>query len=69
MKQPKTKITDIHGTDWGIKKVKTLHWNIEDKLNTIEVEFASGTMTMYDLDDEGVFTNPQGNMKGVIIWE
>ena len=67
MKQPKIKITDIHGQDWGIKKVKTIHWNIEDKLNTIEVEF-SGTMTMYDLDDEGVFTNPQGNMKGVIIW-
>jgi len=26
-------------------------------------------MDMYDLDDEGVFTNPHGNMKGVIIWE
>jgi hypothetical protein len=68
MKQPKIKITDIHGKDWGIKKVKTLHWNLDGKLNTIQVDF-SRTMDMYDLDDEGVFTNPHGNMKGVIIWE
>ena len=68
MKQPKIKITDSHGQDWGIKKVKTLHWNLEGKLNTIQVDF-SGTMDMYDLDDEGVFTNTHGNLKGVLICE
>ena len=68
MKQPKIKITDIHGQDWGIKKVKTLHWNLEGKLNTIQVDFTE-TMGMYDLDDEGVFTNTHGNLKGVLIWE
>ena len=68
MKQPKIKITDIHGKDWGVKNVKTLHWNLDGKLNTIQVDFTE-TMDMYDIDDKGVFTNTHGNMKGVIIWE
>lgn len=66
MKQLNIKITDIHGKDWGVRKIKTLCWNLEGNLNTIQVDF-SGTMDMYDLDNEGIFTNPQGNMKGVIV--
>jgi hypothetical protein len=71
MKQPKIQITDIHGEDWGVKKVTHLGWNINGNLVEIKVDFMGNyydLMVMYDIDCTGTFTNIHGNLKGKLIF-
>jgi hypothetical protein len=72
MKQLKIHITDIHGTDYGIKKVTCIVWNPEGKIVEILVDFMGeyrDLMAMYDIDCTGIFTNNSGNLKGELIFD
>jgi hypothetical protein len=72
MKQPKIHITDIHGKDFGIKKVINLEWNTSGKLVKITVDFMGeyrDLMGMYDIDSTDIFTNVHGNLKGELIFD
>jgi hypothetical protein len=67
MKQPKIRITDVHGTNFGIKNVTSVGWNIDGGLVEIKVDFMGNyydLMAMYDIDCTGIFTNNPGNLKG-----
>jgi hypothetical protein len=72
MKQPKIHIVDKNGTDFGVKDVVTLSWNLDGVLSAIQVDFMGkhrDLMPMYIIDGNPVFINPYGNLMGRIIWD
>jgi len=73
MKQPKVKVTDINGKEWGFKKVTSMNWDHLGNLWMISVDFMetgiSGEMSpFYDYDRTGEFVNRHGNLKAKLIF-
>lgn len=62
MIQPKVKITDINGQDFGIKNVLGVFWDANGVIIGIEVYFGNKTIFI-DHNKNGIFTNPKGNLK------
>lgn len=72
MKQPKIKITDTNGKNWGHRKIISMNWNNIGVLWLITVDFmesgnSNDFATFYDYDNTSEFTNIHGNLKGIII--
>lgn len=72
MKQPKIKITDTNGKDWGYKKVMSMHWDNDGRLWVVNVDFMeSGNSNEFSpfYNYTGEFTNVHGNLKGEIVFD
>ena len=67
MKQPKMRIKDLNGKDWGDKKVTSMHWN-NSLLWIIIVDFmddgdSSGHLAFY-IKDNGKYISENENLIG-----
>jgi hypothetical protein len=72
MKQPKIKITDTNGKDWGYKKVMSMNWDNDGRLWVVNVDFMeSGNSNEFSpfYNYTGEFTNVHGNLKGEIVFD
>ncbi len=72
MKQPKIRIVDINGTDFGIKHIVALSWNRDGVLSFVQVDFMGehrDLLSMYSIDGNPEFINSHGNLIGSIIWD
>jgi len=70
MKQPKIKITDKTGKDWGLKNIVALHWNARGEIWVISVDFmgnGSNDFSCFYLSDDGItYANSFGNLFGTL---
>ena len=72
MKQLEIRITDIHGKNWGIKKVMSCNWDEEGNLWVVNVNFmetnnSNDYAPFYDYKNSGKFNNISGNLIGKLI--
>jgi hypothetical protein len=71
MKQPKMKIIDIHGKEWGEKNVRSINWDHSGNLWVVNVDFmgddnSNGFLPFYNYTGE--FVSVHGNLKGELIY-
>jgi hypothetical protein len=72
MEQPKIHITDIHGKDWGVKKVMSCNWDEDETLWVISLNFmgtgnSNDYAPFYDYERDGEFKNSHGNLIGKLV--
>ena len=73
MKQPKMKIVDNKGNDFGIKKVMSLEWDRQGRLLFVIIDYFDNNDScefpvFVDNNGNG-FINQHGNLKGELIFE
>lgn len=65
MKQPKIRVWDIHGQDYGIKTVTAVNWNNDGEVVSIMVNYLDSDMYPMVMIAEGnLFKNLKGNLIG-----
>jgi hypothetical protein len=72
MKQPKMKITDINGKDWGCKKVISMNWDDGGNIWMVTIDFMDNGNSndfahLYNYTGELV--DAHGNLKGEIVFD
>lgn len=71
MKQPKMRIKDLNGKDWGDKKVISLHWS-NSLLWIIIVDFMddgnSSDYLAFYIKDRGKYISENENLIGELIF-
>jgi hypothetical protein len=70
MKQPKMKVTDSNGKDWGCKKVMSMNWDNVGKLWVVSIDFIESGLSYEFIsfyNHSGEFKNVHGNLKGEIV--
>jgi hypothetical protein len=65
MKQPRIRIKDTHGKDYGEKPVTAIHWNNDGEIISITVNFMGSDMypmVMIPDGNSSSFKNVKGNL-------
>jgi hypothetical protein len=73
MKQPKVKIIDNNQKDWGVKSIRSSHWDNNGVCWVIMVDFMGNNnsneyLAMYQ-DAEGNFISSNENLIGKIYYD
>lgn len=72
MKQPKMRIKDLNGKDWGDKKVTSMHWK-DSLLWCIIVDFMddgnSNDYLAFYIKDKGKYISENDNLIGEIAFK
>jgi len=73
MKQPKVKIIDNNQKDWGVKSIRSSHWDNNGFCWVIMVDFMGNNnsneyLAMYQ-DAEGNFISSNENLIGKIYYD
>lgn len=72
MKQPIMRVTDIHGNDFGYKKIMKMSWDNDGHLWCVSIDFMdSGNSNEFSpfYNYTGEFVNNHGNLKGEIVYD
>lgn len=72
MKQPKMRVTSTQGKDWGYKRVVSMHWDNNERLWLVNIDFmesgnSNDFLSLYN--HTGEFISSQGNLKGELVFE